>query len=401
MIKPPVPSNENERLEALRRYNILDTLPETEYDDITSLASTICNTPISLVTLVDSDRQFFKSKIGIDGSETVREISFCAHAINTPEDLFIVTDARTDERFFDNPLVTGAPNIVFYAGMPLVTPDHYALGMLCVIDDKPHVLTDTQKNALRALSHQVIKSMELKQKNAQLLQYQEELKSFAKEMESFAYTVSHDLKEPLMSLKSILSLLDLKYSHLLDSDAKRYIFYAVDSAKRMEMLIADLLSYAKAVNSEDVEEVDVQQTVEEIVQNSQTAIQEKGAIVTACNLPTIQISKTGIKQLFQNLIGNAMKYQAEGMKPVVTIDAIEKDDSWQFAVKDNGIGIPEKYLNTVFDMFKRVHTNQKYQGTGLGLSICKKFVTKNSGAIWVESTEGVGSTFYFTIPKHK
>ena len=140
---------------------------------------------------------------------------------------------------------------------------------------------------------------------------------------------------------------------------------------------------------------------EEIKENIQSTIQEKGATINANNLPAIQISRTGIKQLFQNLIGNAMKYQAEGVKPVVTIKSVEKEDSWQFAVTDNGIGIPEKYLTTVFDMFKRVHTNQNYKGTGLGLSICKKFVTKNGGAIWAESKEGIGSTFYFTIPKNK
>lgn len=402
MIKGSIPSNEKERLEALRRYNILDTLPEEEYDDITTLASTICNTPISLVTLIDDDRQFFKSVHGIEGTETSRDVSLCAHAINTPNDLFVVSDARTDERFFDNPFVTGAPNVIFYAGMPLVTPDNFALGTLCVIDNKPHDLSDAQKDALRVLSHQVIKSMELKRKNEQLMESQEELETFAKEMESFAYTASHDLKEPLISLKALLSLLEDKYGDLLDADAKQYLFYAVDSATRMETLITDLLNYAKAVNSyEDVEETDIQQVVDEIVQHSQTTIKERGAIINSTHLPTIRISKTAIKQVFQNLIGNAMKYQADGVNPIVNIDAVEMDNFWQFKVVDNGIGIPEKYLTTVFDMFKRAHSNQGYRGTGLGLSICKKVVEKNGGNIWVESVEGKGSSFFFTIAKSK
>ena len=400
MIKPPVPDNEQERLEALRRYNILDTLPEEEYEDITSLASTICNTPISLVSLIDKDRQFFKSNRGLPITETSRDVSFCAHALNAPDDLFVVSDARDDERFFDNPLVTGSPNIVFYAGMPLVTPDNFALGTLCVIDDKPHDLTDTQQDALRALSNQVIKSLELRRKNKLLLDYQEELEAFAKEMEAFAFTASHDLKEPLIVVKSLLAILEEKYSHLLDEDAKQYIFYAVDGATKMETLISDLLNYARAVNSTEVaEETDIDAIVDEVMQSNKLMIEEKGATINKINLPKIKISRTGIKQVFQNLIGNAMKYQAEGIKPIIDITATETETHWQFSVKDNGIGIPEKSLASVFDMFKRAHSKEKYRGTGLGLSICKKVVEKNGGNIWAESEQGKGSNFLFTIAK--
>ncbi len=400
MIKPPIPDNEQERLEALRRYNILDTLPEEEYDDITSLASTICNTAISLVSLIDKDRQFFKSNRGLPITDTSRDVSFCAHALNAPDDLFVVSDARDDERFFDNPLVTGSPNIVFYAGMPLVTPDNFSLGTLCVIDDKPHDLTATQQDALRALSNQVIKSLELRRKNKLLLDYQQELEAFAKEMETFAFTASHDLKEPLIVVKSLLEILEEKYCHLLDEEAKQYISYAVDGATKMETLISDLLSYARAVNSSEVaEETDIDEIVDEVIKANKLMIEEKGATILKSNLPQIKISRTGIKQVFQNLIGNAMKYQAEGINPIINISATETDIHWQFSVKDNGIGIPEKYVSSVFDMFKRAHAKEKYRGTGLGLSICKKVVEKNGGNIWVESEQGKGSNFLFTIAK--
>ena len=158
---PVMPENEAARLEALHRYRILDTEPERSFDDLTLLASHICGTPMALISLVDADRQWFKSRIGIPISETARAVSFCAHAINH-RDLFIVPDARHDERFRDNQLVTGAPEIRFYAGAPLVTPDGHALGTLCVLDRVARTLSREQLEALTALCHQAEAQLELR-----------------------------------------------------------------------------------------------------------------------------------------------------------------------------------------------------------------------------------------------
>ena len=170
---PVMPENEAARLEALHRYRILDTEPERSFDDLTLLASHICGTPMALISLVDADRQWFKSRIGITISETARAVSFCAHAINH-RDLFIVPDARHDERFRDNQLVTGAPEIRFYAGAPLVTPDGHALGTLCVLDRVARTLSREQLEALTALCHQAEAQLELRRHVLELEQALEE-----------------------------------------------------------------------------------------------------------------------------------------------------------------------------------------------------------------------------------
>ncbi len=169
----PTPKNERKRLEVLWQYDVLDTVPEQVFDDLTELAARICEAPIAMITLVDEKRQWFKSKVGVTISETSRDVSFCGHAI-LQQELFIVPDATRDERFANNPLVVTEPKIRFYAGAPLVTPDGHALGTLCVIDKVPHTLKPDQKRALQILSRHVMTQLELRRHALELARTREE-----------------------------------------------------------------------------------------------------------------------------------------------------------------------------------------------------------------------------------
>lgn len=182
MKQAPVPQNEARRLKVLWQYEVLDTVPEAVFDDLVELAGAICEAPIALLSLVDESRQWFKARVGIDANQTTRDVSFCSHAI-LQAGLFIVPDATQDERFKDNPLVTGEPRIRFYAGAPLVTPDGHALGTLCVLDKVPRQLTASQSKALRVLAHLAVGQLELRRNSKELAKARKDNQSFKREVE--------------------------------------------------------------------------------------------------------------------------------------------------------------------------------------------------------------------------
>ena len=226
----------------------------------------------------------------------------------------------------------------------------------------------------------------------------EQYKSSNKELEQFAYVSSHDLKEPLRMITSFLQLLQKRYSAELDEDANDFINFAVDGAKRMNDMINDLLEYSRIGSSERKFEYLESEKIVEIVQNNlKQLIEDHKAKITHDPLPLIYANKQMMIQLFQNLIGNGIKYHSKE-KPEIHISADTLDDEYVFSVEDNGIGIDNKHLDRIFTIFQRLHSREEYEGTGIGLAISKRILYKHHGKIWVESELGKGTTFYFSLP---
>jgi PAS domain S-box-containing protein len=226
----------------------------------------------------------------------------------------------------------------------------------------------------------------------------EELARSNKDLEQFAYVASHDLQEPLRAVSGFVELLRMQLEGSLDAKKMEYMNFAVDGVKRMQGLINGLLEYSRVGTlGRTPQPTDLKAALEKALLALQVSIKESDAKVIATNLPTVNVDPVQIVQLFQNLIGNAIKFRSEA-PPEIHVSVARQDSSWQFAVSDNGIGIDPQYVQKIFLIFQRLHTRKKYPGTGIGLSICKKIVERHGGKIWVESALGHGSTFYFTIP---
>jgi signal transduction histidine kinase len=222
-----------------------------------------------------------------------------------------------------------------------------------------------------------------------------------KELEQFAYVASHDLQEPLRKVASFTELLERRYKEQLGPDADRYIGYIVDGAKRMSLLINDLLTFSRiGTSTKKFAKTDCSDVLRRTLENLQYRIRESGAVLTFDNLPSVIADELQIGMVFQNLISNAIKFHRDEI-PRIHVSAKCEGSDWIFSVSDNGIGMEKEFLDRIFVMFQRLHTKDEYPGTGIGLSICKKVVERHGGHIWVESEFGKGSTFYFKLPKNK
>ena len=238
---------------------------------------------------------------------------------------------------------------------------------------------------------------ERKRADEALARQTQELARSNAELEQFAYIASHDLQEPLRMVSSYTQLLARRYRGQLDSDADDFIAFAVDGAERMQPLIRDLLEYSRIGSRGNAPEpTNLEEVLDAALANLTAAIEESDAEVTRDPLPTLSVDASQLTQLFQNLIGNALKFRHE--TPRVHVSAVTEEDLVTFSVRDNGIGIQSDYVERIFAIFQRLHTRDEYAGTGIGLAVCRRIVERHDGRIWAESEPGVGTTFYFTLP---
>jgi len=398
MIKPRFPKDEKQRQKTLERYKILDTIEEESYDNLTSLIAHICEVPISLISLLDKDRNFLKSHYGVPFNEDPRERSFCGHTILEETGVLIVSDATQDERFHDNPLVREM-GVRFYAGAALVDSQGLRLGALCVFGKEPKILSDYQKEALNKLSKHVMLLMEGRLLNISLLDAESNLQERNKELEKFASATSHDLKSPLNNIAGLLELLKDSASDKLTEEELSYIDLTKDSASSLSNYISGLLNFYK---SEQLVE-DGQETIESaVLKKDLTSVFSNPGTRFRFNSSSasLRINAGAIKQILMNLISNGFKYN-ESEIPTVTVSVREDKTHYCFEVKDNGMGIPKEDRSKVFDLFETsgsIDRNGR-RGTGIGLATVKKLVHKLEGVIDIISAEGKGSKFTCIIPK--
>jgi signal transduction histidine kinase/ActR/RegA family two-component response regulator len=359
-----VPDRERERRQALRDAEILDTPPEADFDALTRIAAAICGTPIALVSLLDADRQWFKSKVGLAETEMPRSESFTSHAILEP-DLLEVSDAQADARFADNPQVVGRPHVRFYAGAPLRTADGHVLGSLCVIDHVPRSLTPELKG-------------------------------------EFISTVSHELRTPLASIRGSLSLLAGGILGDLSDEAREMVTIAERNCVRLIGLVNDILDVERLeqgrlhMEMAEVAFTDVLARTREAVQAF--AAERQVAVETDPTTVTVQGDGGRLVQVLVNLVSNAVKFSPPGA--AVRVLVRERGGRVRVEVSDRGRGVPASHRSAIFERFRQVESSDARDrgGSGLGLAICKAIVEQHGGEIGVESAEGEGSTFWFEVP---
>ncbi|SEA45528.1 GAF domain-containing sensor histidine kinase [Pedobacter hartonius] len=396
----PLNNAEAQRLGALDTYDIFDTESEQEFDDLASLASTICEVPIALITFIGADRQTFKSHFGTDLKENRRDMSFCNHAIASSDDIMMVPDASLDARFSDNPVVTGVTQISFYAGVPIINEDGFALGTICVYDQKANSLSPNQVNALKSLAKQVMDKLELRRKIRQLEKTNHNLLNSNVLIQKFASMAAHDIKNPLSNVLLGSQALKIRYEKQLYEGCLKLIDLNISSTQNLLQLVDEMLEYSKSPSSllANKRQFSLNGLLKKII-NMQ--IIPKGIKIS---IPEekyeIYTSLIAFDQIILNLLNNAIRYndKEEGL---IDIRFEQDDEYYKLEIEDNGIGIPAEYHEKIFTSnFTLGQTDRNQQkGTGIGLSTVKDLVTALNGSIDVTSAPGTGSTFFIRIKR--
>jgi signal transduction histidine kinase len=379
--------NEAERLRALRSYGILDTATEPAYDDITRIASYVCQTPVAVVSLVDENRQWFKSEIGLGVRESSLETSICAHAILEHDFLFEVSDTTGDPRFASNPVVTGPEKIRFYAGALLRTPDGLPLGTLCVTDHKPRRLTSEQRDVLTALARQVMAQLELRR----ALAASDRMRQNVSRMMAIT---GHDLKQPLQIMMMAIDRIKKKLTDPRDQERFRY---AVDASKQMaEDLdrLAETSALEGGFGAPDLKTFAVAEIFDTVVYNWRLHAEIKGLrlVFKPCSAYVVSDLHM-LRAIVGNLVGNAIKYTERGR---VVVGCRRRGKFLSIEILDSGVGIPPHQLPTIFDAFHQI--NPANEGLGLGLSIVRRTTDALGHKISVKSKLGRGSHFSIEVP---
>lgn len=394
----PLPDNESERQEIVEEYNILDTLPEKEFDSLVELAAIVTESSMSQMNILDHNRQWTKAAYGLEsGTDCDRSEAVCAHTILADENLEI-SDLSKDERFKDASFVSEAPHHRFYSGYPLKTKDGFNIGALCVLDSRPKELTDTQKKALKTIAGEIVSRLEIRRT-------QKELEKLNREKDHFLRVVNHDIKSPLSGIISSANYLQNVWDG--DRDELHNILSMIEiSGRKLVTYTAELVS--NSIEDGDsrllIDEVQVDELIHDLTL-IYTPLAKTKQVDIETNLKITELFRLDnekFKLIMSNLISNALKFSSSGDTITIEAKIIGTEDRVLYcSVSDTGIGIPEEYIAGLFTKNNK-HRRSGTQGeisTGLGLPLVKQFVELHDGGVKVETEEGVGSTFFVTIPE--
>ncbi|TWX53316.1 GAF domain-containing sensor histidine kinase [Colwellia hornerae] len=395
MISAELHPEELQRIDELLRYEVLDTEDEKVLDELTQLASVICGTSISLISLVDKDRQWFKSRVGLNANETPRDMAFCSHAI-LQDDVFEVPDTLEDERFVDNPLVTGSPDIRFYAGAPLVSSNGMPIGTLCVIDTAPHKLDEKQQLALNTLAKQVVSQLELRLRNRQLERMQAD-------QEKIFAILAHDLRSPFNGILGLSKLLH-ENADTLDPELIAEMSDGIlESSLTFYQLLDEILQWSRnqlgAVHAE-LKATALKPLITETIDLMGDSFNLKKITVkhdTNENI-TVMADVNLTKTIIRNLLSNAIKYTPEHGS--IHIEAKSNDGQVKLVITDTGKGVPQEIQDQLFSDCVASHCGtQGESGYGLGLSLCGDFARKQQGYLSLDKTYTDGAKLTLNFPE--
>ena len=378
---------------SLDQLGLLDSPPEEEYDNLTSLAAGLLNVPVAHVSIADHDekRIFYKSQHGHpDGLAAARqlpmELTYCQHvALN--QAIVVVTDAREDALVKGTPAQKEGP--LAYLGLPVKSPDGHVVGGLCLMQPEPREWTEAEINTARMLASCVSDLIKLKTE----VLTSEQLR---REQKQFTYAISHDLKSPANTLHLIFNEIALNCNADTSPDTRMLLKEGLGTVTRMKQQVEDILQYSRTIDLDEASEtVALSPLVEETLHNLKAEITAANANVSCEELPEVFGNRLQLTALFQNLISNALKFSAPGRNPVVTITATKgkKPFEHRVTVKDNGIGIAPENHQSIFKLFTRLHLREQYPGTGIGLALCHRVMENHNGSISVTSEENKGSAF--------
>lgn len=396
-----LPKNESERLAALLHYQILDTEFEQVYNELTQLASEICQTPIALISLVDGGRQWFKAKIGLDADETPRDFAFCAHAL-LEDDVFVVEDALLDDRFVDNPLVVRDPSIRFYAGAQIRTAEGHVLGTLCAIDRMPRHLSEVQLHSLQVLAKQVMSQFELRAAYEELRQQTKRLQELNATKDKLFAIIAHDLRAPLSGILGVSELLIDDLGRRPVAENKELIEEIHDTSQQSLSLLDNLLRWSLLETGKfkyQPVQIALFTIVQKVLRLLQSSLAKKHQHLIINCPPELVVTgdKNMLASVLQNLLSNAIKFTPPSGE--IFINVQQANGQMQISIKDTGVGMTEQQLSQLFTIEKNVstHGTDGETGTGLGLVLSYQFVQIHGSTLTVESEQGKGTVFSFVL----